>query len=87
MVSKKTNAGLNQIYPRETAALNFDAASNTNIRSPKDVKYHSETHMIKTVMMKQSKGFKGDLKPEHKKTTNRTTMIPITDFDSQTSNI
>ena len=26
--------------------------------------------------MKQSKGLNGDLKPQHKKTTNRTTMNP-----------
>ena len=35
--------------------------------------------------MKQSKGFNGDLKSELKKTTNRTTMDPIIDIDSQTS--
>ena len=31
--------------------------------------------------MKQSKGLKGDLKPEHKKPTNRTMMSPTTDID------
>ena len=32
--------------------------------------------------MKQSKGFNGGLKPERKKTTNKTTMSPTTDNDS-----
>ena len=35
--------------------------------------------------MKQSKGMNGDLKPEYKKTTNRTTITPTTDIDSQAS--
>ena len=49
------------------------------------VKYHNETHKIKNSVMKQnlvmeqSKGPNGDLKPEHKKTT----MSPIADIDSQ----
>ena len=34
-------------------------------------------------MIKQSKDLSGDLKPEHKKTTIRTTMSPTTDIDSQ----
>ena len=34
-------------------------------------------------MKKQSRGFKGDVKPDCKKTTNRITMGPTTDIDSQ----
>ena len=37
--------------------------------------------------MKQSKGLNGDLKPEHKLITNRTTMSPTTDIDIQASTI
>ena len=47
------------------------------------VKHHSETYIIKNPLMKQSKGPNGDLKPEHKKNTNRTTMSPTTDTVSQ----
>ena len=47
------------------------------------VKHHSKTHINKTTVMKQSKGFNGDLKPEHKKTTNWTTMSPTTNIGSQ----
>ena len=46
-----------------------------------------KTHTIKNTVMKQSRGLNGDLKPEHKKTTNRTSMSPTTDFDSQASTI
>ena len=35
--------------------------------------------------MKQSKGFNGDLELEYKKTTNRITINPTTDIDSQAS--
>ena len=38
--------------------------------------HHSETHIIKNTVTKQSKGLNCDLKPEHKKTTNRATMNP-----------
>ena len=34
------------------------------------------------IVMKQSKGHTGDLKQEHKKTTNTTTMDQTTDIDS-----
>ena len=37
--------------------------------------------------MKQSKGLNGDLKPEHKKTTNWATMSLTTDTDSQAPTI
>ena len=47
------------------------------------VKHHSETHIITSTVMKQRKRLKGNLKPEHKKTTNRTTMGPTTDLDSR----
>ena len=33
--------------------------------------------------MKQGKGLNGDPKPDHKKTTNRTTMVPTTDIKCQ----
>ena len=33
------------------------------------MKRHSETHINKNNMIKQSKRFSGDMKPEHKKTT------------------
>ena len=40
------------------------------------VKHHgeTETQLIKTTVMKQRKGLNDDLKPEHKKAINRTTM-------------
>ena len=40
-------------------------------------------HQNETTVMKQSKGLNGDLKPELKKTTNRTTMSPTRDLGSQ----
>ena len=60
------------------------------------MKHHRDTHIIKSTEIKQSKagtvgeggwgwGLNGDLKPEHKKTTNRTALSPNTDVDSQTS--
>ena len=47
------------------------------------MKHHSETHIIKTTAMKQSLGLNGDLKPEHKKIANITTMSSTIDIDSQ----
>ena len=38
-------------------------------------------------MMKQSKRLNGHLKPEHKQTTNSTTMAPTTNTDSQAPTI
>ena len=38
-------------------------------------------------MMKQSKGLNGDLKPEHKNTTNKNAIDPIADTDSQAPTI
>ena len=43
---------------------------------------HSETHIIKSTVMKQNKRLNGDLKPGYKKATNRT-MSLTTDIDSQ----
>ena len=37
--------------------------------------------------MKQSKGPNGNMKPEHKKNTNRTMLNPTTDIDSQAPTI
>ena len=42
------------------------------------VKQHSETHIMKDNVVKQNKELYGDLKPEHKITTNRTTMSSTT---------
>ena len=39
----------------------------TSKASTSSVKHHSETHMITNTVMKQSKWFHGDLKPEQKK--------------------
>ena len=47
------------------------------------MKRHRETHINNNIVMKQNKGLNGDLKPEHKKTVNRTTMSPTTDINSQ----
>ena len=38
-------------------------------------------------VLKQSKGLNGDLKPEHMKTTNKTSEIPTTDIGSQSPTI
>ena len=46
------------------------------------MKHHSEIHIIKITVIKQSKGLNGDLKPKHKITIYRTTMSPNTDIDS-----
>ena len=40
--------------------------------------YFSEMHKITNTMMKPCNGLNGDLMPEHKKTTNMTTMALIT---------
>ena len=50
------------------------------------MKYHSETRSQNTVI-KQRKELNGDLKSEHKKTTNKTLMSPTTDIDSQAATI
>ena len=49
--------------------------------------YHSEAHVIKKIVMKQSYGLNGDLKPDHKKTTKRATIGPTTIIDSQAPTI
>ena len=45
------------------------------------MKHHSETHIFKNTGMKQSKGLNGDLKPEHKITTLKTTVISAIGFN------
>ena len=40
------------------------------------VKYHSETQIITNIVMKQSKWYNGDLKPEHERNTNIDTVGP-----------
>ena len=52
--------------------------------STSSVEHHSEMHIIKTTVMKQSKELNGDLKSEYNKTKNRTTTSPATDIDIQT---
>ena len=47
---------------------------------------HSGTHIIKNTVMEQSLVLNKDLKPEHKKTTNRTTLSPNTDINSSVGN-
>ena len=42
---------------------------------------------IQNTVRKQSKEFSGDLKSEHKKNTNRTTISTTTDIDSQAPTI
>ena len=44
------------------------------------VKSHSEAHIIKVSVMKQSKRLNGDLKLEHKKIKNRITWNPTISF-------
>ena len=68
--------------PQDEATYQISKGSSTS-----SVKYHSETHIFKNTVMKQSKRHPDDLKPEHKKTTNRTTMSPTTDIDSQASTV
>ena len=51
--------------------------------STSSVKHHSETHIIKTTVRKQSKGLTCELEPDHKKTTNMSAMSPTTNIDFQ----
>ena len=43
----------------------------TKWSSNPSMKHHSQTHIIKTTVMKQSKGLNGVLKPENKKSTKK----------------
>ena len=47
------------------------------------VTHHSETHIIINVVMKGFKWLNVNLKGQHKKTTNRITMVATTDINSQ----
>ena len=47
------------------------------------IKQHSETYIIINTMMKQSKVLNNDPKSEHKKSTDRTTVVPTTKTDSE----
>ena len=71
-------AGLKPVFLARNINLNSDAQI-TNIclvhkevSSCLSVKHQSETNIIRNAMMKQSKWLIGDLKPKHKKNTNRT---------------
>ena len=61
----------NQIYSNETSPLILMHLQITNIYSVRiglstsSVKHHSEPHIIKNAVMKQSKVLNGDLKPEY----------------------
>ena len=68
--------------PLDEATYQISKGSSTS-----SVKHHSETHIIKSTVMKQSKELNGDLKPGHKKTTNRTTMSPTTGIGSRAPTI
>ena len=48
--------------------------------STSSVKHYSETQITTNTVMKQIKALNGNLKPENKKITHRTTMNPITDL-------
>ena len=86
--------GFNQFYSRETSPLILMPLQITNMRlfftgGPvctgilyPCMKLHSEIHIIIITVMKEIKWFNCDLKPEHKKTTNRLTTGPTTDIDS-----
>ena len=91
-ISRKTTRGARWLQPvlvTRKLALNSDAGPNYKyIFSPHrgsstpSLKYHSEAIIIKNAVVKQSKGFNGDLTPEHKRTANRTTIGPTTDIDT-----
>ena len=92
-VSNKSTWGLNWFYLQETSSLILMQLHITSTCSvcigsaTSSVKHHNETHTIKNIVVKQSKGFNGDLKLEQTKTTNETTMSPTTDIDSQAPTI
>ena len=69
---------LNQFYSRETSALILMQCHIINICSVRiGVLYFiCETYKITNTVMKQSKGLKGHLKPEHKKTKNGDHDVP-----------
>ena len=60
------------------------------------MKHDREAHIITTIIIiikhcyetkQRAQGPNGDLKPEHKETTNRTAMSPITDIHCQAPTI
>ena len=74
LVEKNNNKnwGLKPVLLARNLTLNSASAPN--------YKYMFGSHrrpLIKTTVIKQSKGLNGDLKPEHKKAANTTTMSPI----------
>ena len=81
MVSRKTTWVLKLVLPAGNLTLNSDTVPGLQIyvrstqgSSTLSMKRHSETHIITNTMVKPSKGLNDDLKPEHKKNTNRTTV-------------
>ena len=80
MVSRKLPVGCRALL---NITLNSYVVPITNIYvltasgySKSSVKHHSETHIIKNSVIKQSKGLNGDLKPEDMITTNMNTIGP-----------
>ena len=81
--------GLNQFYLLETSPLILTQLQITKIHSVrKEILYlicetsQWNTYNKKNTAVKQNKWFNGYLKPECKKTTNRSSMSPTTDIDS-----
>ena len=77
---------------RKTLPLILAQLKITNIctvmrSSTSSVKHHIETHIIKNIVIKESKGLNGDLKPEHMKSTNMTAVRLTTDIDHQAPTI
>ena len=69
---RECEQSLNQFYSRETSPLILMQRQITNLSSSTStVKHLSETHISRDSTMKQSKRLNSDLKPGHKKTTNR----------------
>ena len=85
LIYLKIGSLCNSYFLHSKPSPRFTATTPVYVRSAlgsstSSVKHHSDTHIIKHTVMKQSKGLNGDLKPYHKKTTNRTTMDPTTDI-------
>ena len=69
-------------YPDGPITTRYRFIKNAYWASTSCVNHHSETHIIKNTVMKQSKGLNGDLKPEYKKTTDMTMTSPTIGIDS-----
>ena len=82
-VEKKNYWGLKpySLFWRSSKMHTFDCSAKGS--STSSVKHHSETHIIRNTVMKQSKRLNGHQKPEYKKTTNCTiiTKTYLYNFD------